>query len=277
MKIIFDRSAFHGDSFDLLQGSSQLLQLIKQRKILVFHTAAFLEETLRMSRSRENVKKELLRQGPFLLSICNGGWFRQLFDICREELDGSGALEERVLVPNPLRDAVEQRLAAFFGGSSPLEEIDSAVPLWHANENKKKLQKNVLACYRAHNPPRKGERFCEYYKSVANDCATRLIRWQLDIDPPDAKAIAWSQEPSKFPYVTAFVELCAYSIYDAEHNQNSRLDRNWQTDAEQLCFLFDVDLMISSEQGFMRRAFVDVWAPRGKRFLTPQEFLNSLR
>jgi hypothetical protein len=74
MKIIFDRSAFHGSSFDLLQ-RSRLLQLTKERKVFVFHTSVFLDETLRMCQGR---KEELARQGPFLLSICNGGWFKPL-------------------------------------------------------------------------------------------------------------------------------------------------------------------------------------------------------
>jgi hypothetical protein len=46
MKIIFDRSAFHRKRFDLLKGS-RLLELVSRGKILVYHTAVFLDETIR--------------------------------------------------------------------------------------------------------------------------------------------------------------------------------------------------------------------------------------
>ena len=63
MEIIFDRSAFHKERFDLLQGSS-LLQMTKERKVLVFHTSVFIEETVRMCQSRN---EELKRQAPFFV------------------------------------------------------------------------------------------------------------------------------------------------------------------------------------------------------------------
>ena len=66
MKIIFDRSASHGNRFDVLKGS-RLSQLVQERKVLVYHTAVFLEETLRMARStKQGAKDELRRQWPFL-------------------------------------------------------------------------------------------------------------------------------------------------------------------------------------------------------------------
>jgi hypothetical protein len=49
MKIIFDQSAFHND-FKLLKGS-RLLQLTQDGRITVYHTATFLDETLRMADS----------------------------------------------------------------------------------------------------------------------------------------------------------------------------------------------------------------------------------
>jgi hypothetical protein len=82
MKVIFDRSAFHGDRFDLLK-SSRLSQLVQEREVFIYHTAVFLEETFRMiDSSRQNVKDELRRQWPYLRSICKvprsieGNWWR---------------------------------------------------------------------------------------------------------------------------------------------------------------------------------------------------------
>lgn len=72
------------------------------------------------------------------------------------------------------------------------------------------------------------------------------------------------------------MEFFIYSLYDAEQNQNSALDRNWQGDAEQLCFLVDVDAMVSSDWGFMKQAFEALWQPSDKRMLTPEEFVEGL-
>jgi hypothetical protein len=72
MKIIFDRSAFHRERFDLLK-ASHLSELVQERKILVYHTSEFLDETLRMVDSeRQDRKDELKRQWPFLQSSAFG-------------------------------------------------------------------------------------------------------------------------------------------------------------------------------------------------------------
>ena len=38
-------------------------------------------------------------------------------------------------------------------------------------------------------------------------------------------------------------------------NKIRLLDRNWQGDAERLCFLADVDAIVWSDRGFMKQAF----------------------
>jgi hypothetical protein len=51
---------------------------------------------------------------------------------------------------------------------------------------------------------------------------------------------------------------------------------NWQADAEQLCFLVDVDMIVLSDEKFMKRAFDSLWHPKGKQMLTPKEFVKLL-
>ena len=276
MKVLFDRSAFHGNSFDLL-ANSPLPQLVQAREVLVFHTSVFLDETLRMAQSRKPVvRAELVRQGEFLLSICNGGWFRPLFDVCRDELNRIGAIKDYALVPSQARNSVEARFRAFFQGAGPLEELNTAAPIWHENEQKKKLQKTLLSDLRMHGRGCDVETFLEYYESVASDCALHLLGGPLGVEQPKVKAHAWGQDPDRFPHVAALIELLAYALYDAEQNQNSPLDKNWQSDAEQLCFLVDVDMIVSADQGFMKRAVAELWEPRGRRLCEPNEFVHLL-
>ena len=63
LRVIFDRSAFHGSRFDVL-AKSPLLALSKQRRISVYHTPILLEETIRMYLKEKN-REELRRQLPY--------------------------------------------------------------------------------------------------------------------------------------------------------------------------------------------------------------------
>jgi hypothetical protein len=49
-----------------------------------------------------------------------------------------------------------------------------------------------------------------------------------------------------------------------DRNQNSKLDLNWQAEAEQLCFLNHAYLIVFSDESFMKRAVHEIWAPRGQ-------------
>ena len=60
MKIIFDQSAFH-HHLDLLKGS-RLPQLTQDGKITVYHTATFLDETLRMADYAREGRKDKLKR-----------------------------------------------------------------------------------------------------------------------------------------------------------------------------------------------------------------------
>jgi hypothetical protein len=63
MRILFDRSAFHKERFDLLQ-QSRLLQLTQDGKVLVFYTTVLIEETVR------TVQSERVKSCCTLFSIC---------------------------------------------------------------------------------------------------------------------------------------------------------------------------------------------------------------
>jgi hypothetical protein len=45
MRVIFDRSAFHGDNFTAL-ADSPLRKLVAGKQVSVFHTPVFLDETI---------------------------------------------------------------------------------------------------------------------------------------------------------------------------------------------------------------------------------------
>jgi hypothetical protein len=291
MKIIFDRSAFHGEDFDLLKGS-RLSRLVRDREVFVFHTMVFLEETLRMIESHGD---ELKKQWPFLQSICNAGWFKPLLfgqpptlnSVIEEELANdeeqvfeqvvqSHYDENRLLVPSCRRRETEATLKKLFETPGPQPELGKWRDEWHQSEQMKKENRELLAELRGRHTAGKGETFAKYSESMADEAAQLLIHKRLALAQADTKLDAWKRDPALFPHFSAYLEASVYCLYDADKNQNSPLDRNWQADAEQLCFLVDVDVIVSSDQRFMKRAFEELWRPRGKRMLNPEEFAETL-
>jgi len=290
MKIVFDLSAFH-EYFDLLE-NSRLRQLINTAKVTVYHTSVFLDETLRMADSdKPGVKAEFRRLWPFIRSICNGGWFKpllfgqlpQLKSVCDEELEASEKHSNWPCIPEWQRKKVEAKITKMIETSDSLQEFIYARKVYEQNAELKQNNRKLRSGLRRKRTLLKGETFSEYYDSIAEDAGELLIHRPPGLpmplpplDKPEIKFAAWRRAPANFPHFTTFVRLWIYSLYDAEKNQNSRLDTNWQADAEQLCFLVDVDAMVSADLSFMKQAFEAVWQPSQKSFFTPEDFIAYL-
>lgn len=60
-------------------------------------------------------------------------------------------------------------------------------------------------------------------------------------------------------------------------DQSSPIDVNAQPDLDLMTHLLSADALITNEKGFMRRAFDDLWRPRGKVLFTSEEFATFLR
>ena len=284
MKIIFDRSAFHKESFNLLK-DSQFLQLTGAGKIQVFHTTVFLDETIRMAKAKKKgAKDELKRQWAFLMQICNGGWFKPLLvgkppklnSVCYDEFEGKNAGSNWPLVSDKMRKGTEQKVSKFLQGTGSLTELDNSKAVHDQNEQVKAVLRSAFVELRNKNILPKNTTLEDYIKVNVYDFGEHLMRLFPDLDQREAKLDAWRADINRFPHFSAYVESHVYAWYDAERNQNSKLDRNWIGDAEYLCFLIDVDAIVTSDAKFMRRAFEALWQPRGKRIFTPEEFVDFL-
>jgi hypothetical protein len=74
MRVIFDRSAFHGERFAAL-AESPLRALIARGRMMVIHTPLFLDETLSAYGSTRDGADAWRTHLTFALDICNGGIF----------------------------------------------------------------------------------------------------------------------------------------------------------------------------------------------------------
>ena len=107
LRVIFDRSAFHGARYCRLQ-DSRLKDLCSRGRIKVFHTPVFLTETLATSGAGENAAawRDHLQ---FVLDVCNGGIFLGTEDIWREELvAGRGTFARHLLPERPSKKFISR-------------------------------------------------------------------------------------------------------------------------------------------------------------------------
>ena len=84
MRVIFDRSAFHGANFETLT-NSPLLELVASGEVSVFHTPIFLDETIQ-SYGSKHTSDDWRAHLAFAVEICNGGIFLAKEEIWCNEL-----------------------------------------------------------------------------------------------------------------------------------------------------------------------------------------------
>ena len=84
LRVIFDRSAFHGARFRQLK-DSRLKDLCRSGRMKVYHTPVFLNETISTYRPGEQ-DADWQTHLRFALDTCNGGIFLNKEDLWYQEL-----------------------------------------------------------------------------------------------------------------------------------------------------------------------------------------------
>jgi hypothetical protein len=289
MRVIFDRSSFHGERFELLS-SSPLRRLAAQRRVEVFHTTTFLDELIQSYGSAKATAswREHLK---FAVQICNGGIFLTPHEIWRGELvDGRGTTARYLI---PLQETEEhQSFMGLLGILLRTAETGDLSREWSDSEGERaetRLKKGKqLALFREAREavaqarrqgrirgPLRSYPFSEYRHSVFTRNGRSLMRL-VDKERAGELADLWESNPEEFPYYTAFVEGLVYSQYYAAIEHNGRLDGNEQADYEQLAFLTWADVVVSDDRAFFRSAFDTLWKPRGKRLDSAATFAALL-
>lgn len=279
--VIFDRSAFHGEYFEMLR-RSYLEVACRRGLIRVSHTQIFLAETLAMY-DRPATRAELLEQLPFTLSIANGGVFRPLGDILHDELVRGLGPHSRVLC-SP---------AELAGFDQMANDPSSSGTYWNAwlatvgerdeAYRKKTVQKQVYGEIRqglgdalkglGHRQPLSNYRFEDHLDRTLEENGRVIIGSQVPSKNNLALQNRWAKDMVRYPFMTAFAQGFAYAGYYAAI-QPGKIDRNAQPDYEQMLFLQHADILVSRDAGFLRDAFMTLWKPRGKVLMTPDEFLT---
>jgi hypothetical protein len=67
-----------------------------------------------------------------------------------------------------------------------------------------------------------------------------------------------------------------YIGFCAMTRPNDKIDLNAQADLDLMTHLLRADVLVSNEEGFLRKAFDDLWRPRGKVLFTSEEFARFI-
>jgi hypothetical protein len=284
MRIIFDRSSFHGKRFELLT-SSRLRQLAAQRRVEVFHTATFLDELIQSygsARASASSWREHLR---YAVQICNGGMFLTVEDIWHSELvDGRGTASRHLFPHASFLGFQGTLLETADTGDLSREWAESEIERMDTRRKKTKQREIFREAREAVSKARRDGKlrgrlrdypFSDYRQSEFTRNGRALMR-VVDKERATELADLWEANPEGFPYYTAFVEGFVYSQDYAAMEHNRRLDGNEQADYEQLAHLIWADVVVSEDRAFFRSAFDALWKPRGKRMESAASFVGSL-
>ena len=287
LRVIFDRSAFHGARFRELR-NSRLKDLCRSGRIKVFHTLIFLDETLATygSGKSANAWRDHLQ---FALDVCNGGIFRETEDIWREELvAGRSTFAWPLLPERPNKKYISRpelvgqlREAATTGDFSQQWSDTAAGRL--VNRQRRLSQRGILVETRKNVADVRRElgitgSLTDYsFRQFRNSYFVPLgkgLMYLVGARRTAPIADQWARWPQRFPFYSAYIEGIVYTIYHATCRPNEGIDRNAQIDFELLAYLTWADIVVSNDERFFAQVFKAIWKPRGKRLMTAESFAN---
>jgi hypothetical protein len=284
-RIIFDRSAFHGENFHLLVNSS-LLRLARSRQISVYHTASLIEETASLF-LREGNRQKLRDQLPFIIEICKDRWLQPTEVMWRKELIEGSDEKQTVFLPNCDRFHMEKVLLGMAYDEQFLDEQEIR-ELRESKESVKQKSERLRNLYvemrheigtklkdTGTSLSREKPRFSDYVDQHLVEIGRELIEKHLDaqLEVRKTAAARWVADTSRYPYVTSFMTGMLYAAYYAMIEHNQQIDVNAQMDIEHLTYLFGTDVLVTNDTKFMKSAFNEIWLQREKRLMTTSEFV----
>jgi hypothetical protein len=286
LRVVFDTNTFTPDHFERLT-NGPLVHLCQAGRIGPVYGHVFLEEMFRAYGNEKRRPHLVERWIPFITKTVHR--FCEDFIVIwhRELVQGYGRKTNIYMRPRD-QAAVVRSLA-----NVPL---DGSWKAWHASQKQlaeenakraaqrevsKEIRQEVADKLKAagynkkqHGPPIP---FQEFLAREIDPAGRGLIQAQVKCHNPDAVWNRWSRDKSAYPYFTAFVKNMTYAGYFSATRPNDAIDLNAQADLDLMTHLLRADALVTNETGFMRKAFEDLWRPRGKVVFTSQEFAEFIR
>ncbi|MBB4224900.1 hypothetical protein [Variovorax guangxiensis] len=284
LRVVFDTNAFTPDHFDLI-AMGPLASLCRTGRITPVYGHVFLEETFRaygLANKREDLVNRWI---PFIASTVNR-FCEDFLTIWHRELVQARGTRANIYMRLHAQRKLIDRLAQV--------PLDGTWRAWHMSmearevedkkraaqrETSKEIRQEVADWRKAVNytPNKNGiVDYAQYLKTEIDHAGRAFIAAQIKCSNPLEVANRWSRSKRNFPYFTTFVENMLYIGYCAMTRPNDKIDLNAQADLDLMTHLLRAEVLVSNETGFLRKAFDDIWRPRGKAIFTSQEFVSLI-
>ena len=282
MKILLDKSIFHGQKFNELKASP--LQRISERRIIsVYGNPILVEETLRLwFKGEKDLAKEQL---SFIIAITNGRWFRTREEMWVGELCETSRRDKYFFVPQKeVEESINNILMKINGTLDHQEEQSFRNELatqFRKDSNIRSacigMRAEVAADLKTSGHKLKDirESFDNYVSKNIDWLGEEIVKKYLP-NLVDGKTIEhWKINKDSCPYFTHWLKLFLYITYYAMTKHDKPVDLNAIRDIGQLTDLQGLDILVSDDVKFMKDAF-DYFYGNSKRFMTSTEFLQYL-
>jgi hypothetical protein len=284
LRVVFDTNVFTPGCFELLE-RGPMIRLCKRGRIVPVYGHVFLEETFR-AYGRAQKRGDLINRWLPFIAVTADRFCDDFLNIWHRELVQARGLRTNIYMsPKAQRNVIEGL------GRIPLDGTwrawQASRGVWAVEDQKrtaqreisKDIRKEVSEWRRAvdYTPQKHGTPSYPQYVSREIDHAGReFVQAQVRCHDPLGVASRWSRNKRGFPYFTTFVENMLYIGFCAMTRPNDKIDLNAQADLDLMTHLLRADVLVSNEEGFLRKAFDDLWRPRGKVLFTSEEFARFI-
>lgn len=285
IKLVLDRSIFHGDLFQII--SQKLKELQEKGIISVYISPMLIEETLPLIFNSER-RGELKRHLQFILEISKNRWLEDCFEIFRSELGIMPLREDYQFCKLRAEKIIKENIGILIAGGEPEPTIYKQTRVNKNNvfckmqnmkkighdmrlevsrilsENRKKRNdiKETWGDFRDHNIYKFGEELIK-----RKQFHTKFFCW--------VAIKRWANNRERCPYFYDWIRGLLYIQFYAMKYPNNGIDNHAQADIQHLLYLKEVDGIVSEDKSFMRKAWEEIYAPNSKKYLTIKE-LNQM-
>lgn len=285
IKILLDRSIFHGEKFNLLL-DSPLARLSSSFKFSIYGSPILIEETLRLwFKGQKDIAAKHLK---YIFDITNTRWFKSRGEIWIQELDLIGRSYKYFFMSREEVEETRRNLSykIIEGNLDPKEEPAFRQQLAeqyrkdsNIREDLLKMRSDVSEKLRGVGKTRRDikQGFGDYCLQNIDSTGEELIRRHLPslVDMED-RIRAWKANKDLYPYFTCWVKDFLFLSFHAMSEPNDRVDRNAIRDIGQLVDLQGLDIMVSDDNRFMKTAFLEFYE-KSKKFMNLTDFLGFMR
>jgi len=279
MKVIFDRSIFHGESFNKISGHP-VRDAVRRGKISVFIAPDLLEETFPYWLKKEAV---FFQQMQYILDISNERWFRPINEILEIEV------REKARHKYYFMSCAQQKHTRKFLTGRNLPKTMERYPPNKTNYTiypiLQKLRNDVSKKLRTlENGEKSRTKKLVTFPIFEKDHQETVIQSLISRSYKDINVSTfikkYFQKPERFPYFRTwlkgalFVPFHACNVFKQEV---SKIDRNALRDVNYLVYLNHADCLVTDDLSFMTEAFNALFGETNKKIMTSNEFLDFLK